>query len=489
MGTLVGKHFQNHRYVLDHELGRGGFGVTYKATLLSLGQTIVVKTLDESLRQDPNFAQSQQQFQAEAKRLALCTHPNIVRVIDFFIEDHLPFIVMEYVPGQTLDTIVSAEHPIPEAVALHYIRQIGEALKVVHRNNLLHRDVKPQNIILRQGSNQVVLIDFGIAREFSPGLTQTHTSLVSPGYAPIEQYLPQERRSPATDVYGLAATLYTLLTAQVPVASILRDRQPLPSPRDLRPDLTAAVNQAVLYGIAIEPRDRPASVDDWLRLLPDASGSERSLGRATSQVATIAVSPGHRQPGQAAPVSPPIAAGSNFLNWRPLLAIGLAGIAIFVAIAAILSRSPQPTTEPTSTPSEPTSDRTVTSPVPSFSPSPAPVQASPLPPPPPSPAPSPSDSAPPIEDSGASPSPTATPVPDTQEAVPPTSNDAPIPTEPSPTLNPEPLPPEPLPPETESPPQPPDSQETQSVKELEKQAAEQQREAEKRQKERAKEEK
>ncbi|HEY9615643.1 MAG TPA: serine/threonine-protein kinase, partial [Microcoleaceae cyanobacterium] len=339
MGTLVGQHFQNHRYVLDRELGRGGFGVTYKATLLSLGQTVVVKTLDESLRQDPNFAQSQQQFQAEAKRLALCTHPNIVRVIDFFIEEHLPFIVMEYVPGQTLDAIAAAEQPIPEAIALHYIRQIGEALQVVHRNKLLHRDVKPQNIILRQGSNQVVLIDFGIAREFSPGLTQTHTSLVSPGYAPIEQYLPQERRSPATDVYGLAATLYTLLTAQVPVASILRDRQPLPSPRDLRPDLTAAVNQAVLHGMAVEPRDRPASVDDWLRLLPDASGTERSLGRATSQVATIAVSPGYRQSSQADPVRTPAASGSDPFNWRPLLAIGLAGVAVVVALAAIVLRS------------------------------------------------------------------------------------------------------------------------------------------------------
>lgn len=482
MGTLVGRYFQNQRYVLDRELGRGGFGVTYKATLLSLGQTVVVKTLDESLRQDPNFAQSQQQFQAEAKRLAVCTHPNIVRVIDFFIEDQLPFIVMEYVPGHTLDTIVSSDRPIPEAIALHYIRQIGEALKVVHRNNLLHRDVKPQNIILRQSSNQVVLIDFGIAREFSPGLTQTHTSLVSPGYAPIEQYLPQERRSPATDVYGLASTLYTLLTAQVPVASILRDRQPLPSPRDLRPDLTAAVNQAVLSGMAVEPRDRPASVDDWLRLLPDAAATQPSLDKVTSQVATIAISPGYRSSSPAAPVRDPVAvAGSSPFNWRPWLAIGLAGMAIFVAISAILSRSPQPTAEPSPTSTEPTPSTPITSPAPIFSPSPAPVQVIP------SPEPSPSDPAEQSPDNTESPtpspSPTTTPAPESQEVVPPASNETPLPTEPSPTLNPEPLPPEPAPPAPDSPPAPPDASAPQSVKEVEKQAVEQQREAEKHRKE------
>ncbi len=156
--------------------------------------------------------------------------------------------VMDYIPGPTLEEVVFPDHPLPEAIAIHYIRQIGSALNVVHQNGLLHRDIKPQNIILRQGTDQVVLIDFGIAREFKPGSAQTHTNLISTGYAPIEQYMSRETRTPATDVYGLAATLYSLLTAQVPVASILRDRQPMPAPRDLRSDLSAAANQAVLRG-------------------------------------------------------------------------------------------------------------------------------------------------------------------------------------------------------------------------------------------------
>ncbi len=252
MNPLAGKTLQGGKYTLDRELGRGGFGITFKATHIYLGHLVVIKTLSEELRQNPEFAKFQRQFQNEARRLAACVHSNIVRVSDFFVEDGLPYMVMDYIPGQTLDLVVFPNHPLPEVMATHYIRQIGAALQVVHQNGLLHRDVKPQNIILRQGTQEVVLIDFGIAREFTPGSTQTHTSMVSEGYAPIEQYLAQAPRTPATDVYGLAATLYALLTAKVPVPAVLRDRVPMPEPRALQPQLSAAVSQAVMRGMAVE---------------------------------------------------------------------------------------------------------------------------------------------------------------------------------------------------------------------------------------------
>jgi serine/threonine protein kinase len=275
MNSLIGQPLQGGKYTLTEELGRGGFGITFKATHHFLGQTVVIKTLNEALRYEPDYADYQRKFQDEARRLALCVHPNIVRVSDFFVEAGQAYMVMDYIPGPNLEALVFPHQPLAESIAIHYARQIGNALKVVHQNGLLHRDIKPQNIILRQGTQDVVLIDFGIAREFTPGSTQTHTSLISAGYAPIEQYLSEEKRTPATDVYGLAATLYALLTARVPTASILRDRQPLPDPRALRPELSAATNQAVIRGMAVEVSYRPASMDEWLTLLPipSATGS------------------------------------------------------------------------------------------------------------------------------------------------------------------------------------------------------------------------
>ena len=266
---LAGTTLQSGKYTLNQEIGRGGFGITFKATHHFLNQIVVIKTLNEKLRQHPDFVKFERQFQDEARRLATCIHPNIVRVSDFFVEDGLPYMVMEYIAGETLlEAFVLPGIPMPEETAIHYMCQIGAALQVIHNNGLLHRDVKPDNIILRQGTQEVVLIDFGIAREFNSGVRQTHTGLVSEGYSPIEQYLSQAPRTPATDVYGLAATLYALLTAQVPLPALLRDREAMPTPKELQPHLSAAVNQAVMRGMAVEPHFRPATVAEWLKLLP-----------------------------------------------------------------------------------------------------------------------------------------------------------------------------------------------------------------------------
>ncbi|MBS3030178.1 MAG: protein kinase [Dolichospermum sp. DET50] len=288
---LAGTTLQNGKYTILQEIGRGGFGVTFKAMHHYLGQEVVMKTMNEKLRKHPDFSKFQRQFQDEARRLAACVHPHIVRVSDFFEEDTLSYMVMEYVRGDTLGAaFVLPGIPLAEATAIHYIRQIGAALQVVHNNGLLHRDVKPDNIILRQGTQEVVLIDFGIAREFNNGVKQTHTGLVSEGYAPIEQYLTQAKRTAATDVYGLAATLYALLTAQVPIPALLRDREQMPSPRELQPHLSGAVNQAVNRGMAVEPHFRPTSVAEWLQLLPGNGLNVTSPSLPTQAVATINLS-------------------------------------------------------------------------------------------------------------------------------------------------------------------------------------------------------
>jgi eukaryotic-like serine/threonine-protein kinase len=289
--VAAGTTLQGGKYTLDHEIGRGGFGITFKATHHYLHQVVVIKTLNEKLRQHPDFAKFEKQFQDEARRLATCVHPNIVRVSDFFVETTLPYMVMEYLDGETLgEAYVMPGIPLPEATAIHYIRQIGSALEVVHKNGLLHRDIKPDNIILRRDTQSVVLIDFGIAREFNSGVRQTHTGMVSEGYSPIEQYLSQAPRTPATDIYGLAATLYTLLTAQVPMPALLRDREKMPSPRELQPHLSPGVNQAVMRGMAVDARFRPSSVAEWLKLLPVSGTNMAPQPVPTAAVQTIDLS-------------------------------------------------------------------------------------------------------------------------------------------------------------------------------------------------------
>jgi serine/threonine-protein kinase len=288
MHLPVGTTLQGGRYTLEKELGVGGLGLIFKATHHALNRTVIIKTLNQVLRQHTQFEEFKRRFQDEARRLAACVHPNIVRFNDYFEEGGLPFLVMDYIPGPTLaELVMKSQEPLSEAVAIQYIRQIGAALEFVHQNGMLHRDVKPENIILRDGTQEVVLIDFGIAREFIPGLAQTHTRMCSDGYAPFEQYLMRGKRTAATDVYGLAATLYTLLTACVPVASVVRDREPMPTPRDRQPKISPRVDQAVMQGMALEIEERPQSIEAWLSMLPLGIEPSSLVGAGTvHQIAT-----------------------------------------------------------------------------------------------------------------------------------------------------------------------------------------------------------
>ncbi|MEG3848902.1 serine/threonine-protein kinase [Microcoleus sp. herbarium19] len=260
---------QQGKYTINGTLGIGGFGITYRATHTHLNQTVVLKTLNESLRQHPASAQFQQQFIAEAQRLSRCQHSNIVRVIDFFEEAGQSFIAMDYIPGQTLAQIVETSQPLPEAEALHYIRQIASAVSAVHRSGLLHRDINPENTIRRADSHLVMLIDFGIARDFTDGTKQTHTNLLSPGYAPIEQYLYDGKCTPATDIYSIAATLYYLLSGVPPVAAPLRERIPLTDLRQFQPHISPGIERAILQGLEIDARKRPQTVEHWLTMLQE----------------------------------------------------------------------------------------------------------------------------------------------------------------------------------------------------------------------------
>ncbi|RMG08419.1 MAG: serine/threonine protein kinase [Cyanobacteria bacterium J055] len=213
---------QNGKYTIQKTLGEGGFGITYLATD-ETGKPVAIKTLNDNIRKRRDFNQCQEDFLNEALRLAQCRHPHVVRVRQVIQHDSLWCITMDYIDGTNLGRWVEKEGALPETQALRYIRQIGDALRVVHQQGFLHRDVKPLNILVKNDLAQAVLIDFGMAREFTPNLTQVHTEYVSRGFAPIEQYDRRSRRGAYTDVYGLAATLYALVTAEVPESATARD--------------------------------------------------------------------------------------------------------------------------------------------------------------------------------------------------------------------------------------------------------------------------
>lgn len=283
MMWLAGQQLQGGKYTIEQELGEGGFSVTYLARNQN-EETVVIKTLNDKVQHRPDFAKFQQDFLNEALRLAKCTHPHIVRVVELIQEGSLCCMVMEYIPGEDLASRVMRQGVLPEREALRYIQQIGEALIVVHNNGLLHRDVKPQNIMLREDGTEAVLIDFGTAREFTPNLNQIHTALMTNYFAPIEQYDERAQCGPYTDVYALAATLYVILTGELPILAPVRAAgTPLEPPKQLNPNISDRVNEAILAGMAFQSIERPQSVQKWLELLGVETISENPNFEDTSQ--------------------------------------------------------------------------------------------------------------------------------------------------------------------------------------------------------------
>lgn len=269
MAWAVGEQLQGGRYRIEAVLGEGGFGITYRAWDSVRADQVVIKVLNDSLREDPDYPHFQQNFMNEALQLARCRHPHVVKVEEVIWEQERWCIVMEYIRGQTLHQLLRQKGPLPLPEALRLTREVGSALMALHEQGILHRDVKPSNIMVREGSGQAVLIDFGLARGYTQGLIQRHTSYGTDGYAPLEQYDSLRRRGAFTDVYALAATLYTALTGMVPMCAPVRatGRQ-LDTPRSLNPNIPEVVEAAILKGMALHPEERPQTMAEWLALLP-----------------------------------------------------------------------------------------------------------------------------------------------------------------------------------------------------------------------------
>ncbi len=281
MAWVSGQQLQDSKYTIEKELGEGGFGITYRARD-NQGNYVVIKTLNDAIQKRADFAKFQQDFLNEAIKLAKCSHPHIVQIYEVIHENDLWCMVMEYIDGEDLGSFVENQGVLSETEALRYIQQIGSALTVVHDNGLLHRDIKPQNIMLRSGKSEAVLIDFGIAREFSQNLTQTHTQMLADGFAPIEQYDKRAKRGAFTDVYALAATLYSVLTGELPTISPMRAiGTELAEAKKINSSISDKVNQAIIKGMELKPENRSQSINEWLSLLNIQKTSNNTILSAT----------------------------------------------------------------------------------------------------------------------------------------------------------------------------------------------------------------
>lgn len=192
------------KYTIEKELGRGLFSITYRARRRE-GKIVALKALNEELRLHKDYERLETMFFGEAVKLAKCNNPHIVKVETPFKEGEIWCMPMEYIAG--VDLAKRENLILPEEEALEYIRQVGEALSEVHRQGLLHRDIRPENIMVRAGKGEAVLIDFGLALDFDEELTQIRTEEVAKGFAPLELYSREGKRGPYTDIYGLGATL------------------------------------------------------------------------------------------------------------------------------------------------------------------------------------------------------------------------------------------------------------------------------------------
>jgi serine/threonine protein kinase len=249
----------NNRYRIDALLGQGGFGAVYKAWDLSLEHACAVKENVETAEL------TRRQFTREATVLASLSHTNLPRVTDhFYIPTQGQYLVMDFVEGQDLGQLIRAEGPLTTERALDIIGQVVDALAYLHSRKppVLHRDIKPANIKITP-DGRAVLVDFGLVKMYSPQLeTTVGARAITPGYSPPEQY-GQGTTDPRSDIYSLAATLYTLLTGQKPQESVQRyGTDDLKLPHELNPHVPPEVSAIVGRAMALSPSQRYQSVQD-----------------------------------------------------------------------------------------------------------------------------------------------------------------------------------------------------------------------------------
>ncbi|MBL1141918.1 MAG: protein kinase [Proteobacteria bacterium] len=280
--------YKLHWYEIKSVLGQGGFGITYLAHDLNLDRAVAIKEYlpsDFAVREGdhsvhPHSDQTQPQFEwglerfiSEARTLSKFEHPNIVRIFAVFEENNTGYLVMPYEEGTSLQNELKGKKTLDESTLLKIIEPILDGLELVHQHEFIHRDIKPDNIFIRKDGSPV-LLDFGSARQSVTGQVKTLTTLVSPGYAPFEQYYSKsDEQGPWTDIYGLGATLYRAVAGRAPLDAVDRSKSLLDGSQDtFIPAIEIGAGhysesflKAVDHAICFKPLDRPQTIADWRR--------------------------------------------------------------------------------------------------------------------------------------------------------------------------------------------------------------------------------
>ena len=301
-------------YEIVRVLGAGGFGITYLAFDLHLDGPVAIKEYfpaTVATRIDGRrvaaarpedravFTWGLDRFIDEARSIYRFRHPNVVRAHRYVEAHDTAYIVMEYVEGESLQEILNSRGALPAPEWSRWLNPLLDGLAHVHRHGYLHRDVKPTNIVIRAADGEPVLIDFGAARVAAR--EQTHTRVLTPGYAPIEQHSSQAVQSPATDIYALAAVSYRVLTGAPPPDApdrMLDDRYEPLSTRATNTDPTWLA--AIDWGLRPRPEHRPQTVAAWRARMEAHDGREPGSRTASADSAG--------ETGRSATGNPPLAA-------------------------------------------------------------------------------------------------------------------------------------------------------------------------------------